>query len=492
MAAIRHLPIIVIHHVIPGLFVLFYVIKERLLSIFSRNRRYKDPDKITRLPSSLNVGTMVFGLILIYIIITLILYLTQKRIAGYEVVEGTISGNYRYSAIALKEEEIINSDVSGNITYYAREGAKANVDMVICSVGGTDSQSGDSKGTTVTDLSDEDLSEAKNELYTFAVNFNDNMFSEVYSFKADMQGVILQSTINDNAGEYVRGSYKAPYPGFVVYATDGMEGLTAENLTSDCFNIGSYQSKNLRLNTSVSAGDPIYKLITNDVWNLCFPVDDALKRDLEDISTIRIRFLKDNSTFSAPIEMVEGEDGTYGKITLNTSLVRFVKDRYLEIELILSHAKGLKIPVTSITEKTFVQIPEEYVTVNEDTASEVFLIRESFLADGSSSTSNVTASVYSYDAEGGYYLVDPNLFEEGDYVVMPGTTKKYQITSDCFKTIQGVYNINKGYAVFRQVNILDENEEFCIIDPTNIYGLAAHDRIVLDASKVKDDDIIKG
>ena len=99
--------------------------------------------------------------------------------------------------------------------------------------------------------------------------------------------------------------------------------------------------------------------------------------------------------------------------------------------------------------------------------------------------------MYSHDDEAGCYLINPGLFEIGDYVVMPGTTRKYQITDDTVRTIQGVYNINKGYAVFRQVTILDENEEFCIVDPGNVYGLSAHDRIVLDASKVKDDDIIK-
>ena len=456
-----------------------------------RRQQYRRSDKIRSLPTSVNVGTLIFGLILIYILITLLLYLTQKHIAGYEVVEGTISGNYRYNAIALKEEEIINSDVSGNVNYYAREGAKANTDMVVCSVG-ISALSESSNSPVVTQLSEDDLQDAKNEIMTFSVNFSENMFSEVYSFKSDMQGVILQSSVNEEAGEHVSGSYAAPAPGFVVYSIDGMESLTAEDLTMDCFNVGPYQSENLRLKNSVNAGDPLYKLITNDNWNLCFPVNDALKRDLEDVSTIRVRFLKDNVSFSAPIEMVNGKDGVYGKISLKTSLVRYVSDRYLEIELILNRAKGLKIPVSSITEKTFLEIPEEYVTVNEDTSSEVFLTRETFLADGSSSTSNVTASVYSHDEETGCYLINPGLFEMGDYVVMPGTTRKYQITDDTVRTIQGVYNINKGYAVFRQVSIIDENEEFCIVDPGNIYGLSAHDRIVLDASKVKEDDIIKG
>ena len=462
------------------------------MSFFPWNQnQYSRTGKVRSIPTSVNVGTLIFGLILVYIIITLILYLTQKHIAGYEVVEGTISGNYRYDAIALKEEEIIKSDVSGSISYFAREGTKANADMVICSVGAS-SLSDSADSPIVTDLSEEDLQHAKNEMVSFAVNFGENMFSEVYGFKSDMQGVILQSSINEDAGDYVSSSFAAPSPGFVVYSIDGMESLTAEELTRESFNVGTYQSENLRLKSSVNAGDPIYKLITNDTWELCFPVNDSLRRDLEDVSTVRVRFLKDNTVFSAPIGMVEGKDGVYGKITLKSSLVRYVADRYLEIELILNRAKGLKIPVSSITEKTFLEIPEEFVSVNEDTPNEVFLIRETLLADGSSTTSNVTASVYSHDRESGCYLIKPGLFEAGDYVIMPGSTRKYQITDDTEKTIQGVYNINKGYAVFRQVNIIDENEEFCIADPGNIYSLSAHDRIVLDASKVKEDDIIKG
>ena len=219
-------------------------------------------------------------------------------------------------------------------------------------------------------------------------------------------------------------------------------------------------------------------------------MDDRLKADLEGRTKISIRFLKDNNSFTAPLELVQGADGLYGVVTMKSSLVRYVTDRYLDVELILDRTKGLKIPVSSITEKYFVRIPEEYVTQNENSDSEVFLIRETFAKDGSSSTSNVTATVYSSNKEEGYYLISPGLFEDGDYVVMPGTSRKYQITDDVYETIQGVYNINKGYAIFREVTIVDENEEFCIVDPTDAYGLSAHDRIVLNASEVKDDEII--
>ena len=89
-----------------------------------------------------------------------------------------------------------------------------------------------------------------------------------------------------------------------------------------------------------------------------------------------------------------------------------------------------------------------------------------------------------------YYLVDTSLFKEGDYVQMIDTSKKFQIQDSNIETIQGVYNINKGYAIFREVTIIDENEEFCIAEPNNVYGLAAHDYIVLDASTVDADDLV--
>ena len=156
----------------------------------------------------------------------------------------------------------------------------------------------------------------------------------------------------------------------------------------------------------------------------------------------------------------------------------------------LSKANGLKVPVSSIVSRDFYRIPEEYATASQKSEKEVFLQTMTFRKDGSEERKNITANVYSKDAEDHSYLVDASVLSDGDYVLMPGTTKKFEISDDDKETIQGVYNINKGYAVFRQINILDQNEEFCIVQPDNAYGLAAHDRIALNASQVKEDQII--
>ena len=173
---------------------------------------------------------------------------------------------------------------------------------------------------------------------------------------------------------------------------------------------------------------------------------------------------------------------------MDSSLVRYAADRYLEIELILNRRSGLKIPTSAIVSKEFYQIPEEYVIVNEGTTSEITLHVEHFSADGSSSSEYMTANVYSY--EDGIYLVNKSLLSDGDNILMEGSERSYQIQDENLVTLHGVYNINKGYAVFREVTVIDENEEYCIVESNNPYGLAAHDYIVLNASEVDVDEIV--
>ena len=173
---------------------------------------------------------------------------------------------------------------------------------------------------------------------------------------------------------------------------------------------------------------------------------------------------------------------------MDSSLIRYSTDRYLEIELVLNRRSGLKIPTSAIVEREFYPIPEEFAIVNEGTDSEITLHAEHFASDGSSSTEYLVANVYQYSD--GVYLVNKNLLSDGDNVLMEGAQRSYQIQDEDIVTLHGVYNINKGYAIFREVTVIDQNEEYCIVESNNPYGLAAHDYIVLNASEVNADDIV--
>ena len=74
--------------------------------------------------SFFNIGTVLFGILFIYMIICVVLYMTSDHITSYEVTEGSLAGNDVYTALALRTEELITAPESGSVTYYAREGSK--------------------------------------------------------------------------------------------------------------------------------------------------------------------------------------------------------------------------------------------------------------------------------------------------------------------------------------------------------------------------------
>ena len=62
---------------------------------------------------------------------------------------------------------------------------------------------------------------------------------------------------------------------------------------------------------------------------------------------------------------------------------------------------GLKIPESALVQRNFYAIPEEYVIKNAGTDSEVTL-KVTYAESGE--TAYVTANVYKYDSEDGYWL----------------------------------------------------------------------------------------
>lgn len=460
--------------------------RRRIIAVIKKRTKNQKVTKYRRY-SFFNVGTLLFGTVFIYMIVCVILYLTDTHITSYEVVTGTLSGNYRYDALALRTETVVNASQSGSVQYYAREGSKASAGSTVCSIDNTGAAQTVSYDNF--SLDSEDEQRLQDIISSFTINFSDENFQKTYDLKSSVEGTLSEiaaSLSGDSAS--ILNQCNAPESGFVLYSVDGLESLTEEEIDSDLFDLNSYESQNLRSNSQVSTGDPIYKLVTKEEWFLYFPLDQTLATELSDTSTIRFRFLKDNQTFSSSFELVENNGEYFGKITMDSSLVRYATDRYLEIELILNRRSGLKIPTSAIVSKEFYQIPEEYVIVNEGTTSEITLHVEHFSADGSSSSEYVTANVYSY--EDGVYLVNKSLLSDGDNILMEGSERSYQIQDENLVTLHGVYNINKGYAVFREVTVIDENEEYCIVESNNPYGLAAHDYIVLNASEVDVDEIV--
>ena len=89
-----------------------------------------------------------------------------------------------------------------------------------------------------------------------------------------------------------------------------------------------------------------------------------------------------------------------------------------------------------------------------------------------------------------YYYIDSEDVKKDTVILKPDSQETYTIGSET-ASLQGVYNINKGYAVFKQINILYQNEDYAIISTGTSYGLSLYDHIVLQGDLVKENQIIR-
>ena len=114
------------------------------------------------------------------------------------------------------------------------------------------------------------------------------------------------------------------------------------------------------------------------------------------------------------------------------------------------------------------------------------VLLKTFTEDGSSSEEEMFIEIYSANEEY-YYVSDPRM-GIGDYLKKPNSMDEFPISMK--GELIGVYYVNKGYADFRQISILSQNEEYAIVKPNTTYGLSEYDYIALDASTLFDDDFI--
>lgn len=473
-----------------------------------RKKKWKRPDihlSDIRKVITLNIGTMLFGALFIYMLISVIMYLTATHVTSYQVTSGPLSRNQTYTALILRSEQVIQSSTSGDITYYARDNSKVKKEGAVYSVGSTEA------AESTVPLTDEQLAQVRSSVARFANGFDSDNFYDTYSFKYELEGSLIRyegevpqsvgsssqtdKDENDQSTEEGQNIIEpqtiggetvnyAPADGLIQFSSDGYEEVTEENLTLDDFNQKSYQQINLRKDT-VEVGDDVYKLITSEVWSLYIPLSDTQVVSLAGRENMRVRFVKDGLTQTGKFTLLTREDGYYAKITFTNGMIRYASDRFVEIELVTNTETGLKIPLSSIVNKDFYVIPTGYETTGND-SDEIGFLKEVEGADGENSTEFVSTTVYAQQDD--FYYVDMTAFEEGDVLVKPNSTERYTIRDTM--PLEGVYSTNRGYAVFRRISIIDQNEEYCIVETGTDYGIALYDNIVYDSSTVKEEEIL--
>ena len=134
-------------------------------------------------------------------------------------------------------------------------------------------------------------------------------------------------------------------------------------------------------------------------------------------------------------------------------------------------------------EKPYYEIPSTCITTGANSTSAGVIV-----VDKNGNGKFTILENYYLDEDKGTAYISQEEFPQGTVLIQPDSEERLTLTETT--GIKGVYNVNKGYAVFKQIHILCESDEYYIVESGNSYGLANYDHIALVGKDVRENDIV--
>lgn len=466
-------------------------------------------DNLEKFPKKhhINPGLVVFAFIFLYLIVCIFLSTKESNIVGYQVKTGTLAENRIYTGIAIRDENVVNCNNTGYVALFISEGERTAYRDVVYAI----DESGKISDLTIKDpstpssLESKDLDSLKQRVMLFSKEFDETLFEDALLFEDSISDEIsrlenrqLLASVEEINNSHINDLitfYKSGVSGIVTYYKDGFENKKPEDLSAEDFNSENYAAEYVYNDSFVEAGSFIYKYTNNENWQLCIYVPNEELSRLKEDEYVDVRFSKTQTNSWGRVHIVKAlEDGAIVSLSFTNSMVSFVKDRYVEIELLIEEDTGLKVPNTAITDNTFYLIDKDFVQENVNGYN--YSVNRQVISNSGNITTNAMEITVVNEADD-YYYVQMSGLSQGDVLHYVESEKNnynqdHDLTFVVGKqgTLKGVYNINKGYADFKQIDILYSNEEYSIIKSKSANGLRAFDYIALDASVVTDKDFV--
>lgn len=425
------------------------------------------------------------------------MYFTKVHLSIYEVKQGITSDDNIFTGLVLRDEQVIFSNTAGYVNYYHKDGDRIAKNSTVYTIDESKyTYDQISNGEGLKSLSTDDIKELKKEIYTFQKSYNNNDFSKVYDYKYNLENIILeisnnnmlsnlQDVLKSNAASSTFRVIKSKDSGIITYSVDGLERVTPQTVTKDDFDLNDYNKTQLRTMDLIESNSPVYKIIKSENWNMVLPLNENQYTKLLKKESVRITIKEDGLTTDASVSVFKKGKFYFATISLDKYMINYLNERYLTIELAINSAEGLKIPVSSIVSKELYKIPLNYFSMGGDSNS-TGLNMVTYTKNGDVEYTFIPVDIYSSDETHGY--VDTRLFESGAFIHSEESGERYQVFQT--ESFNGVFNVNKGYAIFRRIEVLYENEEYCIVKDDTKYGLSVYDHIALDGKTAVEQAII--
>lgn len=450
----------------------------------------------------MNIGTIIFAIIFFYIIIRILISLQKESLSIYEVQNSYIDTNISATALIVRQEELVNATSSGYVSYYVRDGEKIGKNKTVYTIDETGSiyEKIKDADSDAFELTNDGLNEIRTRISNFENYFNYASFSDVYNFHYDIENAVLELTneamieqltsLDDSSTDI--STYKkvtTTDSGIITYYKDGYENFDIHNFKASDINKSNYKKATLKTGEIINSGDPVYKLITSENWYLIAELSDKQVKELSDQDTVTVNIHNSSKNITCNFELTKQDNKNFIIISLNQQMVNYINDRFIDIVIIQDQNNGLKIPNTSITKKSVYKIPIDYLSQGSDSTSNNLLNIKVLDDKGEVTLKQVSPDIYKTDDENCY--VDPNDFGQNDVLVNTQNNDTLALNTAEKAELQGVFCVNQGIATFRYIDVLYQDDEYTIVKPEVPYSIAWYDRIILDQSLVKENQIIK-
>lgn len=446
-----------------------------------------------------HIGAFVFVFVLIYLCINLFIYMHKEQVSIYEVQSLTNNHATEYDGICIRNEELVYTNYSGYINYYIQDKRKAAKSAVVYSL---DSSENNIYGSLNSDyenyvLKDSEIAEIKTLIarkvtdsscmdLTYLGSFNDEITDKLYDFVSANRLEAMTGLVEAKGSGSDFRVIRTPESGIISYHSDSLVGTKASDVDTSYFDNSRFTTGSLKSTGLLGKSDPVYRICSEDSWQIVAKVDEPFYMSHLETGEIDVQIDNAPNTLKASLTLRRDADNYFAVLSFDDCMSSYIDDRYVKVSFSSEEEKGLKIPISSITQKGYYLIPLSVFSTEEGYAGYV-LKREIYDAQsGSVAYENVYPSKYYSD--GFYAYIDMSLLNDGDYICNTETDERVKVGTVNY--LDGVYCVNRGYYVFVRIEKIKSNQEYTIVKDNTSNGLRLYDHIALNASDAIEGNII--
>ena len=453
--------------------------------------------------------TVVFALILVYLLVHGILLLTRDRIQAFDVgtpVRDNVAGSY--TGILLREEHAVVSTKEGYISCFCVSGERLSAGGTVCTLddSGTFQDALRSLYFGEQMLSDKSKVRIRDTVRSSMYTYSRMDFESAGRIGTSIRAAVLNGLIRDADSVASAALYASCTPvmteesGFVLWELDGYEYAVPSSLTKEDFTAPMKEAVNVKTGDKVLAGQFLYKLVPDNKFRLVFPLTEQEAVRFSGRTQLTVRFT-DGSSVTGSFSEEHGADGTpLGVLSFQKYGANYLDSRRVSFFLLDTAVEGYKIPESAILSKHFYTVDKAFITEGGGSGARGVLVEE----DGKAVFREVT--VYTQDTDedpSNDFIIGTDTayisgeaLEPGTVLIAPetesGSSAGKRMTLGVQAVLEGVYQINNGYCVFRPVVRLAASLEtaYVMVSSKVRSGISDYDRIVLDAADASEYELI--